>query len=110
MQFNQDQKDVKSNRSPSENNILSAVNSTVLADTLTYDKSQRLQEIMEKAHIPGVSIATVSDNKIISDAIGIADIQSKTPVTTDTIFWACSLSKRKHPKIPHPPIRILTYQ
>jgi CubicO group peptidase (beta-lactamase class C family) len=55
---------------------------------------QQLSNLMKKAHIPGLSIATLSHGKIVeSTVIGITDMESKNPVTTDTIFWACSLSK-----------------
>jgi CubicO group peptidase (beta-lactamase class C family) len=56
--------------------------------------NKSLSDLMKEAHIPGISIATLSHGKITeSSVLGIADMESKTPVTTDTIFWACSLSK-----------------
>lgn len=56
--------------------------------------SKNISDLMQKAHIPGISIATISHGKMSENiALGLSDIESKVAVTTDTIFWACSLSK-----------------
>jgi CubicO group peptidase (beta-lactamase class C family) len=53
-----------------------------------------LQSLMDKAHIPGVSMTSIVNGNIVrSSTTGIADSESKARATTDTIFWACSLSK-----------------
>lgn len=51
------------------------------------------QSLMQDAYIPGMSIATISQNEIQSAALGCADTLSKFRVNSDTQFWACSLSK-----------------
>jgi len=51
------------------------------------------QSLMQAAYIPGMSIATISQGKIQSASLGCADTQSKSRVKSDTLFWACSLSK-----------------
>jgi CubicO group peptidase (beta-lactamase class C family) len=57
-------------------------------------RTSNISDLMEKAHIPGISIATISDGKVSgSTVLGFSDMESRTPVTPDTIFWACSLSK-----------------
>lgn len=55
---------------------------------------QTLQELMQRAYIPGISAAIVADGKLAwSGALGVADTKSNTPVTATTIFEAASLSK-----------------
>jgi CubicO group peptidase (beta-lactamase class C family) len=53
-----------------------------------------LAEVMEKMHVPGVSVAVIKDSKIHwAHAWGEADVESRAPVTTDTMFQAASISK-----------------
>jgi CubicO group peptidase (beta-lactamase class C family) len=50
--------------------------------------------LMEKAEIPGMSIAVIKDGKIIwSDGFGIKNTRTGEPVTKDTIFEAASFTK-----------------
>lgn len=50
--------------------------------------------IMERAGIPGLSIAVVEDGEIAwTGAFGVADARSGEPVTEETVFEAASLSK-----------------
>jgi CubicO group peptidase (beta-lactamase class C family) len=53
-----------------------------------------LAQLMERFHVPGVSIAVIKDFEIHwAKGYGIADVTAGTPVTTDTIFQAASISK-----------------
>ena len=49
---------------------------------------------MEFYHVPGLSIAVIKDQKVLwSKAYGFADLESKTPVTSSTLFQLASMSK-----------------
>ena len=53
-----------------------------------------LQQVMEKFHVPGVSIAVIKDFKIQwAKGYGLADMKSGRPVDVDTLFQAASISK-----------------
>jgi CubicO group peptidase (beta-lactamase class C family) len=53
-----------------------------------------LQQVMERLHTPGMSIAVIKNFKIHwAKAYGIADIKTGRPVQTDTLFQAASISK-----------------
>jgi CubicO group peptidase (beta-lactamase class C family) len=53
-----------------------------------------VQEVLTKFNVPGVSIAVIKDFKIEWAAgYGIADAETKAPVTPDTMFQAASISK-----------------
>ena len=53
-----------------------------------------LQQRMKEKNIPGVSIAVIHDYKLEwARGYGMADISSQTPVTTQTLFQAASISK-----------------
>ncbi|HWZ29696.1 MAG TPA: serine hydrolase domain-containing protein [Bryobacteraceae bacterium] len=53
-----------------------------------------LPELMQRFHVPGVSIAVIRDSKIHwAKAYGIADVESGRPVETTTLFQAASISK-----------------
>jgi CubicO group peptidase (beta-lactamase class C family) len=53
-----------------------------------------VQELLAKYHVPGVSIAVIKDFKIDwAKGYGVADRETKIPVTTDTLFQAASISK-----------------
>jgi CubicO group peptidase (beta-lactamase class C family) len=60
------------------------------ADTLDdFIKAQ-----MQKYEVPGLSLAIIQDGKIVkAQGYGVTDKQSKTPVTTTTLFQAGSISK-----------------
>ena len=54
----------------------------------------KLAERMMQLRVPGVSVAVVNDYKIEwAKAYGLADSQTKAPVTTATLFQAGSVSK-----------------
>lgn len=49
---------------------------------------------MKYYNVPGVSIAVLKNSKVIwSKAYGLADVESKTPVNSKTLFQAASMSK-----------------
>lgn len=53
-----------------------------------------LQKLMELYKIPGFSIAVIDDYKIVwAKAYGVTDAGSTSPVTTQTLFQAGSISK-----------------
>ena len=54
-----------------------------------------VQAVMNKEHIPGLTLAVVKDGKLQkAQAYGLADVKSKIPTTTDTVFRIGSLSKQ----------------
>lgn len=53
-----------------------------------------LQQIMERFHVPGVSVAVIQDFKIHwAKGYGVADAVTNQPVETNTAFQAASISK-----------------
>jgi CubicO group peptidase (beta-lactamase class C family) len=53
-----------------------------------------VQGLLKQFNVPGVSIAVVKDFKIVATyAYGVADVQTGTAVTADTMFQAASISK-----------------
>jgi CubicO group peptidase (beta-lactamase class C family) len=53
-----------------------------------------MQQALKQLNVPGVSIAVIQDFKIVlAVAYGVADAETRTPVTTDTMFQAGSISK-----------------
>lgn len=67
-------------------------------DTLSEDKSTKVQkfieETMEKAKIPGLSVTIVKDDKTIyKKGFGYADLENKEPVTPESVFELASNTK-----------------
>ena len=53
-----------------------------------------VQQLLTQFHVPGVSIAVIKDFKIDwAKGYGVADVETGTPVTTETMFQAASISK-----------------
>jgi CubicO group peptidase (beta-lactamase class C family) len=53
-----------------------------------------VQQVMERAHVPGVSIAVIKDFEVHwAKGYGTADVESGARVDADTIFQAASISK-----------------
>jgi CubicO group peptidase (beta-lactamase class C family) len=71
---------------------MAAVRSTQI-DDMSLEQNHRIESAMHESFVPAISMASGSDGKIQVSAMGIADTESKREVTSDTIFWACSLSK-----------------
>ncbi len=58
------------------------------------DATWTIEERMEHYGIPGVSIAVINNGKIEwTKTYGVTDKESKSPVTTETLFQAASISK-----------------
>ena len=50
--------------------------------------------LMRELHVPGVSIAITQRGEVVwTQGFGVSDVRSGKPVTTDTVFEACSMSK-----------------
>jgi CubicO group peptidase (beta-lactamase class C family) len=50
--------------------------------------------LMRKLHVPGVSIAIMRKGQVAwAQGFGVRDVRDRTPVTTDTVFEAASMSK-----------------
>jgi CubicO group peptidase (beta-lactamase class C family) len=53
-----------------------------------------IPEILEAGHIEGLQIALIDDGELVWEAgFGVTNSQSPSPVTTDTVFEAASLTK-----------------
>ncbi|MEM1183848.1 MAG: serine hydrolase [Planctomycetota bacterium] len=52
-----------------------------------------LRERMDNAGVPGLSVAVMVDGKLWAEGFGVADVKTGTPVTSDTLFQAASISK-----------------
>jgi CubicO group peptidase (beta-lactamase class C family) len=61
---------------------------------LIVDLEQSVPQLMQEYSVPGLSVACIKDAKMVfSKGYGVRNIDTKEPVTTDTIFEAASLSK-----------------
>jgi len=55
---------------------------------------ERLPALMREHHVPGVSIAIIQQGELRwSQGFGVADMRTGRPVTVETVFEACSMSK-----------------
>ena len=62
--------------------------------TLIADLEKQIPQLMEKAKVPGLSIAIIKDAKLFwRRGFGVKDNASKEPVDNDTVFEAASTSK-----------------
>jgi CubicO group peptidase (beta-lactamase class C family) len=72
---------------------ISAVENAQRPDRGGFD-SLTLPELMERMHVPGVSVAVIHDFKIHwAKGYGIADVETGAKVDTETMFQAASISK-----------------
>ncbi len=56
--------------------------------------SQTMQSQIESGHIPGAVIAIARRNKVVYlEALGHRDGAAGVPMTTDSLFWAASMTK-----------------
>ncbi|MGB3541471.1 serine hydrolase domain-containing protein [Rubrivirga sp.] len=56
--------------------------------------SSSLEDLMAETGVPGVSIAFFDDGEVVwTRAVGMADVESGTMVTPETLFQAASISK-----------------
>lgn len=81
--------DVQSRIVALENNLLpAAINSGSEPGAMV------LPDRMRHYHVPGVSIAVINDGRIEwAKGYGVAEAGASEPVTADTVFQACSVSK-----------------
>ena len=64
-----------------------------LAEYLAWLK-EHVPVLMRDLNVPGVSIAIIQRGDVVwAQAFGVSDVRSGRPVTTDTVFEACSMSK-----------------
>jgi CubicO group peptidase (beta-lactamase class C family) len=55
---------------------------------------QQVPGLMRDMHVPGVSIAIIQRGEVAwAQGFGVSDARTRKPVTTDTVFEACSMSK-----------------
>ena len=53
-----------------------------------------ISELLQRTKVPGVSVAVIKDSAIhFARGYGLAEVSSKRPVQTDTLFQAASISK-----------------
>jgi CubicO group peptidase (beta-lactamase class C family) len=63
-------------------------------DILIGQLDKRVPELMREAGVPGLSLALIREAQLVwAQGFGVVDSRSQEPVTTETIFEACSLSK-----------------
>ncbi len=75
-------------------NAADALKTTVPKDTLISQLEKKLPQILEKATIPGLSIAVIRDGKLLwTKGFGIRNSETHDPVTDETVYEAASLSK-----------------
>ena len=73
--------------------MIAAIESAQVPDHQGFD-SYTLQQMMERFHVPGVSVAVVKDFKIHwAKGWGVADVETGAPVKAETMFQAASISK-----------------
>lgn len=54
-----------------------------------------IKAAMAKDHLPGVAVGVIKDGKLlVSRAYGLANLETNTPVTTETVFRIASMSKQ----------------
>jgi CubicO group peptidase (beta-lactamase class C family) len=74
--------------------ILMLVGKTLVAQTDTEKINKFLHDKMVEEHIPGLQIVVIRDNKIVlSEAMGMANIEFSVPVTKNTLFSINSIAK-----------------
>ena len=56
--------------------------------------SAAMQEMVARQEVPGIVTAVVSKDRVRHlEAVGLADVGAKRPMTTDTLFWIASMTK-----------------
>lgn len=73
---------------------ISSLKTNVNKDTLIANLEKNIPQIMEKAMIPGLSIAVIRNGEILwTKGFGVKNVETKEPVTDETIYEAASFSK-----------------
>jgi len=58
------------------------------------EQARTLAEVMTQSHVPGLSVAVIRDYRIDwARSWGVADVETKTPATNETLYQAASISK-----------------
>ncbi len=81
--------------------VIAAGSSVGFADEPAAERSElratletEVPKLLQREKVPGVAIGVVRDGKVLwTDGFGLADVESKKPVTRDTVFNAGSISK-----------------
>lgn len=55
--------------------------------------NQRVEQILEHFHIPGLAISVVNNGTTFAKGYGLSNIATSTPVTPETLFFAGSTTK-----------------
>jgi len=77
-----------------KNNIAQVESSLIPPVRFEGEPAWNIRSRMEFYGVPGVSIAVIKDSKVLwTKAYGFADLESKTPVTQNTLFQLASMSK-----------------
>jgi len=59
---------------------------------------EKLEQMRQTAHVPGMTIAVVMDDEVIlTRGFGVSDVEKETPVTPETIFAIGSIFSYKSP-------------
>ncbi len=71
-----------------------ALKTEVPKEALIAELEQQIPQLMEKAMIPGLSIAVIRDGEILwAKGFGVKHVETQEPVDESTVFQAASLSK-----------------
>jgi CubicO group peptidase (beta-lactamase class C family) len=71
-----------------------ALKTEVPKEALIAELEQQIPRLMEKAMIPGLSIAVIREGEILwAKGFGVKNVETKEPVDESTVFQAASLSK-----------------
>jgi len=83
------------NCSPKKKSDIAAIlKTTVDKDTLISQLEKQIPDIMQKAMIPGVSIAVIRDGELLwTTGFGVKSTETNEPVTDETVYEAASFSK-----------------
>jgi len=75
-------------------NQFSKLKTDITAEELIFTLENEIPKIMEKAMIPGLSIAVIRDGSILwNKGFGVKNAENLEPVTDETVFEAASFSK-----------------
>jgi len=78
--------------------LLSFLSILLLISSVTAQTADKVDDFikteMQKLHIPGVALAVIKDGKVIkTKGYGVANVETNTPVTNETVFKIGSISK-----------------
>lgn len=68
--------------------------SDVPIETIIDQLTNRLPQLMTEVGVPGLSMALIRDAQVVwAEGFGVMDVRTEEPVTPETFFEGCSLSK-----------------